>query len=127
MDSPSYRDCTPGWTTTCRPVTSGFVFSRGEVLKFSKSARQGATDTTAAGAQAPREVAGPAGWQHTSRRCGTTPVACVDHRKGRRVLGCRQVPARASWDGLRPVTVDTRPGPTHRADLRIRCDDVNGR
>ena len=32
---------------------------------------------------------------------------------------CRQIPARGLWDGLRPVTVDTRHGSARGADLRI--------
>src|ERR1035437_1817681 len=78
----------------CTPVTSGFVFGGAEVLQFSTSARQGGTDTTAAGAQAPREVAGPAGcstmlrvWNHPCNMCEPQKrapglSALPDSRKG---------------------------------------------
>jgi hypothetical protein len=50
-----------------RPLTCRFVFPGSIPVKFSTSARQGGTDTTAAEAQAPLEVAGP-GEDHTTAK-----------------------------------------------------------
>src|SRR5674476_1472140 len=110
-----------------RPVTSGLVFGRGEVLEFSTSARQGGTDTTAAGAKAPREVAGPAGCLARLLQVWNHPCSMCQPQKRTPGFGCRQISAGGSWDGLRPVTVDTRHGSAQRADLRIARADVNGR
>ena len=61
-----------------RHLTSRLVFGPGDDLKFSRSTREGETDTTAARASARFEVAGPSGWNHQGAGFPLPP----DARKG---------------------------------------------
>ena len=63
-------------------LTSGFALGGDDDLQFTRSAREGGTDTTEAGAQARFEVAGPSGCLPKSRMTLRSTIG-ADYANGR--------------------------------------------